>query len=288
MPTFCSWYWSIKVVNGWPLFRVVAETKLREIFTALTLSLVMGIALLMEAVGLSAALGTFIAGVVLADNEYRHELEAEIEPFKGLLLGVFFISVGASIDFSVMMQQPYVIAGLVCLLVLVKLVVLFSFASSNAILPATIIAPLVVALSMAFAPLLMIVNDKIIQPLFTKKASAAPEADVVDDGKTQVIIAGFGRFGQIIDRSLNLSDISTTVMQNNPSQVQQLRKFGHKVFYGDMSRRDLLHSAGADIAELLVIAINDHEQTKTIISICKKHYPKLKLYARAVGRAEAH
>jgi monovalent cation:proton antiporter-2 (CPA2) family protein len=304
-----------------PLFRVVAETKLREIFTALALSLVMGIALLMEAVGLSAALGTFIAGVVLADNEYRHELEAEIEPFKGLLLGVFFISVGASIDFSVMMEQPYVIAGLVCLLVLVKLVVLFvlskafklqqnnqwtftfalaqggefcfvlfSFASSSHILSETIIAPMVVvvALSMAFTPMLMIVNDKIIQPMFTKKVSAAPEADVVDDGKTQVIIAGFGRFGQIIDRSLNLSGISTTVMENNPSQVQQLRKFGHKVFYGDMSRQDLLHSAGAGTADLLVIAINDHEQTKTIIRICKKHYPKLKLYARAVGRTEAH
>lgn len=304
-----------------PLFRIIASTKLREVFTATALVIVIGIALLMEMVGLSAALGTFLAGVVLADNEYRHELEAEIEPFKGLLLGVFFISVGASIDFAVLLSQPWLIAGLVAALVVVKWVilmvlaigfklqtssrymftfslaqggefcfVLFSFAQQNKIIEDAIVAPLVVvvALSMALTPILMIINDKLIMPKFAEKEADKPPADNLEQQENKVIIAGFGRFGQIVDRSLNLSGFKTTVMENDPDQVQQLRKYGHKVFYGDLTRQDLLHSAGAGTADLLVIAINDHEQTKTIVNICKKHYPNLKIYARAVGRIEAH
>ena len=304
-----------------PLFRIIASTKLREVFTATALVIVIGIALLMEMVGLSAALGTFLAGVVLADNEYRHELEAEIEPFKGLLLGVFFISVGASIDFAVLLSQPWLIAGLVTALVVVKWIilmvlaigfklqthsrylftfslaqggefgfVLFSFAQQNNIIEDAIIAPLVVviALSMAFTPILMIINEKLIMPRFNAKTSEKPPADELEQQDNKVIIAGFGRFGQIVDRSLTLSGYKTTVMENDPDQVQQLRKYGHKVFYGDLTRQDLLHSAGAGHADLLVIAINDHEQTKTIVHICKKHYPNLKIFARAVGRLEAH
>jgi monovalent cation:proton antiporter-2 (CPA2) family protein len=304
-----------------PLFRVIASTKLREIFTATALLLVVGIDMLMGLIGVSAALGTFVAGVVLADNEYRHELEAEIQPFKGLLLGLFFISVGASIDFILLIEQPLIIAALVLGLVLVKLLVLlvlskafklqrsnqwtftfalaqggefcfvlFTFTDQHHILPSTITAPLVVvvALSMALTPLLMIFNDKVMQPRFAKKRADKPKPDIIDDGHTDVIIAGFGRFGQIIDRSLNLSVITTTVLENNPTQIEQLRKFGHKVFYGDPTRVELLEAAGASTAKLLVVAINDHEKTKTIVTNCQKHYPKLKLYVRAVGRIEAN
>ncbi len=304
-----------------PLFRIIASTKLREIFTATALLLVIGIALLMDLVGLSAALGTFIAGVVLADNEYRHELEAEIEPFKGLLLGLFFISVGASINFNLLMEEPFVILGLVMTLILVKFTVLitlaklfklqtsqqwtftfalaqggefcfvlFSFTSQHHIIPEHISAPLVVvvALSMAFTPLLMIINERWVQPLFVTLQNNDQQPDTIDDGVTQVIIAGFGRFGQIVDRSLTLSGFSTTVLEHNAAQIEYLRKFGHKVFYGDASRQELLQAAGADTAKLLVVAIDDHEKALEIVRICKTHYPHLKLFARASGRIQAH
>jgi len=304
-----------------PLFRIIASTKLREIFTATALLLVIGIALLMELAGLSAALGTFLAGVVLADSEYRHELEAEIEPFKGLLLGLFFISVGASIDFGLLMKMPEVILALVGILISIKFLVLialaklfklqsnqqwtftsalaqggefcfvlFSFAIQNHILPTTVSGPLVVvvALSMACTPLLMIINERFVQPLFNRKVNNEQPADVIDDGETQVIIAGFGRFGQIVDRSLTLNGYTTTVLEHDAVQIEYLRKFGHKVFYGDASRQELLHAAGAESAKLLVIAIDDHEKCKDIVQLCQKHYPHLKLFARAKGRIQAH
>jgi monovalent cation:proton antiporter-2 (CPA2) family protein len=306
-----------------PLFRIIAKTRLREIFTATALVLVIGIAMVMEWVGLSAALGVFIAGVVLAESEYRHELEAEIQPFKGLLLGLFFITVGASIDFSVLMAQPVVIAQLVAVLVLVKVgvlyvlaklfklkrhqqstftyalahsgefcFVLFSFADQNHILPTSITSPLVVvvALSMAITPLLMIFNEKLVQPLLVKNPVETPDdtpSDVENSSPGKVLIAGFGRFGQIVDRSLNLSGVSTTVLESNPDQVKQLRKFGHKVFYGDLSRLELLHAAGAEHAEMLVITVNDHDKVKIIVELCRKHYPQIRLFARATGRLEA-
>ena len=304
-----------------PLFRIIASTKLREIFTATALLLVIGIALLMELAGLSAALGTFLAGVVLADSEYRHELEAEIEPFKGLLLGLFFISVGASIDFNLLMQMPVVIFGLVGILITIKFVVLialaklfklqnnqqwtftfalaqggefcfvlFSFASQNNILPISVSAPMivVVALSMACTPLLMIINERWVQPFFKLNVKVDQPADNIDDGETQVIIAGFGRFGQIVNRSLTLSGYTTTVLEHDAAQIENLRKFGHKVFYGDASRQELLHAAGAENAKLLVIAIDDHDKCKDIVLLCQKHYPHLKLFARARGRIQAH
>ncbi len=304
-----------------PVFRIIASTKLREIFTASALLLVIGIALLMDLVGLSAALGTFIAGVVLADNEYRHELEAEIEPFKGLLLGLFFISVGASINFTLLMQEPLVILSLVLALIMVKFTVLitlaklfklraseqwtftfalaqggefcfvlFSFTSQHQILPESITAPLVVvvALSMAFTPLLMIINERWVQPLFISINKSDKPADTIDDGITQVIIAGFGRFGQIVDRSLTLNGFTTTVLEHDAAQIENLRKFGHKVFYGDASRQELLHAAGASTAKMLVVAIDDHEKALEIVALCKKHFPHLKLFARAAGRIQAH
>lgn len=306
-----------------PLFRYIAQTKLREIFTATALMLVVGIAMLMEWVGLSAALGVFIAGVVLAESEYRHELEAEIQPFKGLLLGLFFITVGASINFTVLQEQPQLIASLLALLIVVKLLVLyglakmfklqrsqqstftyalshsgefcfvlFSFADQNQVLTPEITSPLVVvvALSMAITPLLMIYNDKIVQPLVVDKEqeSSGDGAPSVQHGNgAKVIIAGFGRFGQIVDRSLHLCGVSTTVLETDPDQVNQLRKFGHEVFYGDLSRPELLHTAGAEHAEMMVIAVSDHEKVKTIVELCQKNYPNMRLFARATGRLEA-
>ena len=217
-----------------PVFRLIAATHLREMFTAMALLLVIGIALAMQQVSLSPALGTFVAGVVLADNEYLHELESDIEPFKGLLLGLFFISVGASINFNLLVQQPLLILGLVIALAIAKFgvlfalgrffrlemsqsllfafalaqggefaFVLFSFATQSNVLPTAIAAPLVavVALSMALTPLVMIVNDKLVQPRFADLTPDA-DADEIDDNENPVIIAGFGRFGQIIGRLL--------------------------------------------------------------------------------------
>lgn len=304
-----------------PLFRIIANTKLREIFTATALFLVIGIALLMNAVGLSAALGTFLAGVVLADSEYRHELEAEIEPFKGLLLGLFFISVGASINFSILADQPGLISSLVFGLIGVKMFVLFvlsrvfsmqkpasaffsfalaqsgefcfvlfSFASQNYIISSEVSDPLVVvvALSMALTPLLMIVNEKLIQPLLVKDSSDEQEPDEIDDGDTPVIVAGMGRFGQMVSRLLNMKGFETTVLEHDASQVDLSRRFGSKVFFGDASRVDLLHSAGAGQAKLIVVAVNEHEKALQIVENVRKHFPHLKIYVRAEGRRQYH
>ena len=304
-----------------PLFRFIANTKMREIFTATALLLVISIALLMESVGLSAALGTFLAGVVLAESEYRHELEAEIEPFKGLLLGLFFISVGASINFSLLIEQPVLISSLLSGLLLIKMsalfilsrifkidagcswfftfalsqsgefcFVLFSFAGQNNILGSDIISPMivVVALSMAITPILMIVNDKIIQPLYSNDNAETQQADDIDDGDTPVILAGMGRFGQIVSRLLIMKGFQVTILEHDASQIELVRKFGNKAYYGDASRVDLLKAAGAETARLLIIAVDDAEKAQQIVINARKHYPHLKILVRAVGRFEVH
>ncbi|MDX2214100.1 MAG: monovalent cation:proton antiporter-2 (CPA2) family protein [Oculatellaceae cyanobacterium bins.114] len=303
-----------------PVFRFIAATRLREIFTATALLLVIGIALAMQLVGLSPALGTFVAGVVLADNEYRHELESDIDPFKGLLLGLFFISVGASINFSLLIQQPLLILGLVVTLAIAKFAVLFilgrvfklqlsqgfllafalaqggefafvlfSFALQTRVLTPDLTAPLVavVALSMMLTPLLMIINDKFVQPRF---ANLTPEreADEIDDNENPVIIAGFGRFGQIVGRLLLANGCKITVLDHNPTQIELLRRFEWKVFYGDASRLDLLHAAGAERARLLVIAIDERDAILEIVHLAHKHYPHLKILARAIDRRHAY
>jgi len=301
------------------VFRFIAETRLREIFTAFALFLVIGIALSMQLVGLSAALGTFLAGVVLADSEYRHELESNIEPFKGLLLGLFFISVGASIDFNLLQQEPYLILGLVVGLIVIKLVilfvlgfvfkmsmsqnflfsfslaqggefafVLFSFATQNRVIPESISDTLilVVAVSMALTPILMIFNEKLLQPRFSN-LDEKPESDTIDE-KNIVIIAGFGRFGQIVGRLLHANNISTTVLDYKPSQIDMVRKFGYKVFYGDASRIDLLHSAGASEAKLFILAIDDKEKALEIAETVKKHFPNLEVLARSFDRRHTY
>ena len=312
----------IVLVGRWlsrSAFRIIAQTRLREMFTATALFLVVGIALLMEHIGLSPALGTFVAGVVLANSEYRHELEAEVEPFKGLLLALFFISVGASIDFGLFMAEPLPVLAMVGGLVLVKLVillilgklfglssrsnaiftfslaqggefafVLFSFASAQDVLPAYIIEPLtlVVALSMALTPLLFVINEKLVLPRLGGQQQARPH-DAIDHAEGKAILVGFGRFGQIVGRLLRMNGFEITVLEHDAQQVDLVRSFGHKVFYGDAARIDLLDAAGIADATLLVLAIDDHERMLQTIEQVKRHHPSVKILARAAGRREA-
>lgn len=295
-----------------PAFRLIARTGLRELFTIAALLLVISTAALMTMIGLSPALGTFVAGVVLAQSEYRHELETDIEPFKGLLLGLFFIAVGASIDFHLIAESPNLIFGLVAILIVIKFVVLFvigyffkmgldknlifsfslaqggefafvllSFSTTNSILSPEVADPLiaVVAISMALTPLLMLLNEKLIQPRFGTKESVK-EADEMQEDK-KVIIAGFGRYGSTIGRFLQANGVYATYLDIDPDNVDFLRKFGLKVFYGDASRHDLLHAAGAAEADLLIVAVDDPEKTKEIVAVAKKHYPNLKMVVRS-------
>jgi len=303
-----------------PVFRVIAGTRLRELFTATALLLIIGIALLMSRVGLSPALGTFLAGVVLANSEYRHELESEIDPFKGLLLAVFFISVGASIDFDLIANSPLLILGLVAGLMAIKFVVLlilgrafgmgldqnflfafslaqggefafvlFSFASQNSVIPGEVTAPLIaaVAVSMALTPVLMLVNERLIQPRTGTRQSIEREPDAMHE-EGEVIIAGFGRFGSIVGRLLRANGVQPTVLEFDSDRVELLRKLGLQVFYGDASRTELLEAAGAAKARLLVIATEDHERIVAIVETAQKHFPNLTILARAAGRPEAY
>ncbi len=303
-----------------PFFRIIAKTGLRELFTAAALLLIIGIALLMSKVGLSPALGTFLAGVVLANSEYRHELEGDIEPFKGLLLGLFFIAVGASIDFGFIASKPgltgMLVGGLICAKLVILLIlgkvfkmgndqnilfalslaqggefafVLFSFAVQNNVISGEIANPLIgaVALTMALTPLMLLLNEKLLQPRFGTKEKEEGEADTIDE-ENPVIIAGFGNFGSIIGRLLRANGVGITVLDLDSDKVELLRKLGLKVFYGNASRHDLLHSAGAEKAKLLVLAINDHEKTLEIIHMIKKHFPHLLIFARAAGRTQAY
>jgi CPA2 family monovalent cation:H+ antiporter-2 len=301
-------------------FRAIAATRMREVFTAAVLLMVIGVALLMDQIGLSPALGTFVAGVVLANNEYRHELESNIEPFKGLLLGVFFIAVGASIDFGLVMSRPGDIAALVALLVVGKFVVLlvlgrifklsldqnlifafvlaqggefayvlFSFAVTNDVLSSDIVNPMIatVALSMAFTPLLMLVNERLILPRFGTRESDHREADQIDEHHP-VLIAGFGNFGSIVGRLLFANDIKATVLEYNSDRVEVLRKLGYEVYYGDASRQDLLETAGAGSARVIVIALDDHARIMEMVHTVTRHFPQLTIMARARGRFEAY
>jgi glutathione-regulated potassium-efflux system ancillary protein KefC len=302
-----------------PLFRFLATTRLREIFTAAALTLVLGITLLMQWVGLSPALGTFLAGVVLAESEYRHELEADIEPFKGLLLGVFFIAVGASIDFRTIVQQPVLVAGLVLGVMLVKTLVLlglgklfalerrarlllalalaevgefafvlFSFASQQRVLPDAVVKPLtaVVALSMLVTPLLLMAYERLLLPRMAEPAGPGREADPINAKDGAVVLAGYGRFGQIVGRLLRASGVPTTVLDLDPEIVDVLRRIGFEVHYGDASRLDLLHAAGCDKARLFVLAVDDHDKAMEIATTVRKHFPQLPILARARGRQE--
>ncbi len=297
-----------------PVFRFIAMARLRELFTASALLLVVGIALLMIAVGLSPALGTFLAGVVLATSEYRHELESDVEPFKGLLLGLFFITVGAAINFELLFAElGFILAlsfGLIAIKALVLLAlsflfdirgsdrwlftlglaqagefgfVLLAFNVANGVLPAALSQRLllVVAISMLLTPLLFIVFDKLIVPRFASAQSR--EADAIDEQGT-IIVAGHGRFGGIVNRILVAAGYKTVVLDYKFEQLEMLRAFGLKVFYGDATRPDLLHAAGIDNAKMLVIAIDEKDHATELVRFVKKHHPHVYIVVRAVDR----
>ncbi len=303
-----------------PVFRMIAQTRLRELFTAAALLLVIAIALLMTRVGLSPALGTFLAGVVLAQSEYRHELETDIEPFKGLLLGLFFIAVGASIDFHLIAANPALISGLVIALIGIKFsilfiigkifkmgldhtllfafslaqggefaFVLFSFAVQNNVLDPSLTNLLiaVVALSMVLTPLLMLINEKILQPRTGTKEKEENRADVITE-KSQVIIAGFGRVGSTIGRFLQANGVRATYLDIDADNVELLRKMGLQVYYGDASRKDLLYAAGAGQASLMIIAVDNPDKIIEIIETVQKYFPHLKIITRSRGWGDSY
>ena len=302
-----------------PLFKFVASSHLREIFTATALMLIIGIAALMGLVGLSPALGAFLAGVVLANSEFRHELEANIEPFKGLLLGLFFITVGTGINFGVLSDNAVLIAALTITVMLVKAMVLYvtavvfklresnkwlftlslaqagefgfvllSFASQNNVLPSNIISvlSLVVAISMFLTPGLFILFDKAIMPRY-QGSKAQREQDTIDE-QGSVVIAGIGRFGQIINRLLVANDVKTVVLDIRSKQIDLIRLVGTKAYFGDASKPDILHTAGAHDASLLVIAIDDKDTAAEMVKYAKHAYPNVKILARAFDRGHGY
>ncbi len=302
-----------------PLFKFVAASGLREIFTATALMLVIGISALMGLVGLSPALGAFLAGVVLANSEFRHELEANIEPFKGLLLGLFFITVGAGINFSILSETPWLIAGITVAVMMVKALVLFviavifklrdankwlltlslaqagefgfvllSFASQNAVLPqeVTSVLSLVVAISMFLTPGLFILFDKVIMPRYRAEKSLRAH-DTIDE-KGSVVIAGIGRFGQIVNRLLVANDVKTVVLDIRSEQIDLIRRIGTKAYFGDASKPDILHTAGAPEASLLVIAIDNKDTAAEMVKYAKHAYPNVKVLARAFDRGHGY
>lgn len=304
-----------------PLLRMVARTRLRELFTATSLLLVVGIAELMELVGLSPALGTFLAGVVLANSEYRHELESDIDPFKGLLLGLFFMAVGASIDFGLILEKPWLILGLVVAVMTIKGVVLLllgklfrlsvdqnaifgsslnqvgefafvlvAFSVANGIFTQNIadMAMAVVAISMAVTPLVMLFNEKVLLRKIGTKEAAPAGNDVQAHEENPVIIAGFGHFGSTVGRLLRAHHIGCTILDIDSDQVDRLRRMGFKVFYGDAGRHDLLEIAGASKAKVIVIAIGDAERRLEMIQTVKKHFPDLHIMVRATNRYDAY
>lgn len=295
-----------------PLFRAIARSDVREVFTAAALLLVIGVAWLMRLVELSMGLGAFLAGVLLANSEYRRALETDIEPFKGLLLGLFFIAVGMSIDFGVLLAQPWQALGLTLGFMAIKFAIMrplagpvgiplaqrnlfalliaqgseFAFVLFGAAATARVVAPATaalwigaVALSMLLTPLLLLLVDRLARR--HSGAAARPEPDAFDVQDAPIIVAGIGRYGQIVTRVLLAAGLKPTVLDHNPDQVEALRRFGFKSFYGDATRLDLLHNAGAASARVLVVAVDDRETSLAIVDLARAHFPNLQLVARA-------
>jgi glutathione-regulated potassium-efflux system ancillary protein KefC len=296
-----------------PVLRWIARSKTPEIFTAASLLLVVGIAALMLLVGLSMALGAFLAGVLLAESEYRRELETDIEPFKGLLLGLFFIAVGMSIDFSVIINSPWLIAVVLIAFIAIKFVVIygitrlmkvpfqerpvltlllaqggeFAFVVFQAAAGAKVFSPEtaslligVVALSMLISPLILIAIDKLWLPRFVNCGVNLPD-EISEQQAAPIILAGFGRYGQIVGRLLLAQNIPTTVLDHDAEMIETARSFGYRVFYGNATRLDLLRTAGAATAQILVVAVDGVEQSLAIVDVAKAHFPQLQLVVRA-------
>lgn len=295
-----------------PLLTWIARSRTPEIFTAAALLVVVAVAAVMQLVGMSMALGAFLAGVLLAESEYRRELETDIEPFKGLLLGLFFIAVGMSIDFGVLVRAPGTMVLVVVVLLALKGAVIwvmaramdiprqerpvftlllaqggeFAFVVFQAAAGAQVFAPQTaslligaVAVSMLLTPLLLVAVDKWVQPRFGDGQRTLPEISEPQDAP--VIIAGFGRYGQIVGRLLNAEGIAATVLDHDADMIEAARAFGYKVFYGDATRLDLLRTAGAATARVLVVAVDDKAQSLRIVELAREHFPQLELVARA-------
>lgn len=303
-----------------PFLRIITRTSVRELCFAAALLIIIAIALLMKLVGLSPALGAFMAGVLLANSEFRHELESDIEPFKGLLLGLFFIAVGASINFRLLADAPLKIFTLVLAVIIIKTAVLlvlgrlfrfsfdqncifaiglsqvgefafvlFAFISRLGIITAewtdTLMA--VTAISMTATPLLMLLNERLLLPRFGTQEREEKAADTIET-EHPVIIAGFSSFGSTLGRFLRANGVEATILDNNSDQVDLLRRMGFKVFYGDATRIDILRSAGAEQARLLVVAIDDPATGHHMVQTVKKHFPQLRIIARAGNNLDAH
>ena len=303
-----------------PFLRIITKASVRELSVAAALLIIFSIAYLMKLVGLSPALGAFLAGVLLANSEFRHELESDIEPFKGLLLGLFFIAVGASINFRLLSDSPGTILSLVLGIIVIKAAVLiaagrlfrlsfdqntifalglsqvgefafvlFAFINRLGIIGSnwtdTLMA--VTAISMTMTPLLLMLNERLVLPRFGILKQEEKEADLIDT-EHPVIIAGFSSFGSTLGRFLRANGVQATILDNDSDQVDLLRKMGFKVFYGDATRLDILHSAGADSARILFIAIDSPSTVSTLVETVKKHFPKLQIMARAGNNLDAH
>ena len=297
-----------------PLMRIVAQTGMREVFFAFSLLLVVGVSIAVQSVGLSMELGTFLAGVLLANSEYRYELRLDLEPVKGLLLGLFFIAVGMSVDLSLLVSQPEVIIGLAVLAVLVKMGILFGLARlfdlarRDAFLMAAALSQVgefafvifnvalgkqllprptydllnaIVAVTMLATPLLLLIHERLLR---TDASTRAPDHI---KGSNAVIIAGFGRFGQIVGRVLLANGTTATLIDNDPDQVELMRQFGWNCYYGDASRLDLLEEAGIAQAKLLVIAINDPAAALAMTRLVQRRWPQVHIIARARSRTDA-
>ncbi|WP_419253749.1 monovalent cation:proton antiporter-2 (CPA2) family protein [Caulobacter sp. ErkDOM-YI] len=304
-----------------PLFRFIAKARLREIFTASALLIVVGVASLMQMVGLSPALGAFLAGVVLAESEFRRELETDIEPFRGLLLGLFFITVGAGVDLPLIATQPLTLIGLVLGLMVLKFLVmlglarlfgaplrgaaavatalaqggefafvLLTFTVGAGVIGATLAALLTaaVAVSMALTPLAMILYERVAAALDAAIPDVTPDTGDFDDGEPEIIIAGFGRFGQITGRLLTANGFRSTVLDSDIEQIDLLRRFGRRVHYGDATRMDLLRAAGIERAKMLIVALDDREKTVELVETARKAFPDLVILARAWDRRHAY
>jgi len=301
-----------------PVFRFIHSANLREMYTALALLIVVGISFLMMLVGLSPALGAFLAGVVLASSEFRHELETDLEPFKGLLLGLFFVTVGAGINFELLFSKPILLVGMAVLVIVVKGLilgvlgrifrlkgrdqwlfalslaqagefgfVLVSFSVATGVMPGAIAETLllVIALSMLITPLLFILYDRISRRMDVKHGPLTP--DEIDESGP-VIIAGIGRFGQIVNRLVQASGFQTVVLDHNPDTIAVMRRFGFKAFLGDPTRPDILRKAGLREASVLVVALDDQKSALQLIAYARKERPDLHIVARAHDRTDVY
>jgi monovalent cation:proton antiporter-2 (CPA2) family protein len=303
-----------------PFLRYVSRSGMNELLTASSLFLVIGVSELMHVVGLSAALGAFIAGIMLATSEFRYELESQIDPFKGLLLAVFFVSVGATINFFVIMEDPMFIFTTTLVVLAVKFAVLvgigqffklklhqnllvafglsqigeFAFVLINYSTKLYLLDPklnaqlmAITAITMCITPILLLINEKLIEPR-TQKIKKEPEGLETPDKIQKIIIVGFGHFGSTVGRLLRVNGIGATILDNDPERVNLLRSYGFKVYYGDASKPGILRSAGAENADLLILCLDNPETNKFILEYARKHFPQMKIFVRAKNRLDAY